>query len=327
MFDPFGGDDFIGSLFGFTSTLEDDILGFLNDLLTGVVAAFRVVFAALLAAVSAVWKGISATGKFLLHLWEGGIKGLLDKIVRGISAVIDYVEKLLAPIVRFLKRVRQIWDQVFKLYIKPYLNLLQKIRQYLLLLRLLHVKLAQKLDDRIVASEQLISSIFLQVRGYLNLALDTLNSLTDPRSLARLVLVGVAGRQVAAATVRIFTGLPIGFFFPNFAASAAPWERPVQGGADLADPRRNPSPSALLSGLADLPASYFAPPDPIPTDGALDEVGDSYIGATLIDQLLASAADLEAIEDDPLSIVAVVRDESGFSYDAGVAGATALLGV
>ena len=203
-------------------------------------------------------------------LWDHFFKGILTRIANAIIALHRWLEDHLGPVIRFLMKVRAYIDRIFNRYIRPILNMIQRVRQVLAVFRALHIKLAEELDAQLARIQGDIARVFLTVRGTLNQVIDVANALTDPTRLVRLIAISVAGRRAAAAIVRIFTGLPIGLFIPNFRADAPAWEKPVLTSKDLTDPARNPLAGSLFDSLLPSPLTPFLGVDPIPTTDDLN---------------------------------------------------------
>jgi hypothetical protein len=313
-----------------------DFLGSIGDLLNvgGILDAlgqFLAYVVNLVVAIANFLAGaIEAIGKFFLAIvqrvgnvfrwiYEHVFKGVLIKVANAIMRAHQWLEDHLAPVIKFLQKVRAYLDRIFKLYVKPILQLLQKVRQVLMVLRLLHVKWAVALDHRIAQIEGDIARIFLQIRGTLNSVIDTLNSVTTPSKFVRLVAVSVAGRRSAAAVIRLTTGLPAGFFFPTTKSEAPEWERPVKSSKDILSPFHNPPASTILGSLLPAPISDFVAGDPTPTDGEIDAVEPFGYGDQVLLQFIATETAQDALPDILRSPRIAVEHKTGAIFDAGAA--------
>lgn len=208
--------------------------------------------------IRSLFTGVALGANVFRSLWDGFFKKLLTKIVLGIVDFIDWVEKHLAPILKFLKKLRALIDRYYKLYIKPVLDMIHRVRRVLALMRLLHIKWADALDRRLAATEHAIAGVFLEIRGNLNRVIDLLNSFSHPSGMIRAVILIAAGRRAAALLIRTLTGLPLSYFFPAEGAGLKAWERFAPVDADYSSSKYNPPASAIA---ADMFASdYFATP-------------------------------------------------------------------
>jgi hypothetical protein len=261
----------IGELFGGASALLSGIWSALTYLFSLIGNVFIDLYNLIGSVLDFLYGILGKVAALFRRLWDGFFKGLLIRLANGILRVHQWLEAHLGPVIRFLQKVRAYIDRLYNIYVRPILNTIQQIRRVLVVLRALHIKFAEELDRRLLDIEGKIAHGFLTVRGALNATISWLNAASDPSRLARLVIVGVMGRRTVAAMVRIYTGLPIGFFLPNPRSDAPPWERPVYSVADLTDPARNPLPASLLPSLDPLAVSDFMAADPTPTDADINE--------------------------------------------------------
>lgn len=291
---------------------------FFQSLVAGIVAALQAVSEILLAVIGFLLRvadfivaGMGKVAGFFSYIWSHAISPFLSRVVSLIQQAHKFLEAKLAPVIKFLKRVRAIVDRYYKLYLKPYLNLIQKMRRYLAILKLLHIKWAQQLDARLAKTEQQLTRIFLDIRGSLNMVLNTVEAMTDPRKLSRWVLASVAGRRVAAATVRAFTGLPLGHFAPSNAVDRFAWERPPLTKADYTNPRFNPPPSVIMAGIFTAPSlDGTIDPDP-PDDATLDAAQPLDYFDNIRESLVAGEDTYDNLDAVDLSIRETVEQQQG----------------
>lgn len=110
----------------------------------------------------------------------GGFGKVLKRIAEAGRRVWDRLKDWVLPIVKFLKRVRELLDFIFEKFVRPILMLIQHIRQFLLLLRLLHIKWAEDLDRVLRQVQAEIAKPFEIVRKQLNGVLDVLELVLHP---------------------------------------------------------------------------------------------------------------------------------------------------
>lgn len=89
------------------------------------------------------------------------------------------------PVVDFLKKVKEWYDRIWKQWVQPVLNIMQRIRKILAIFKLFHLKWAEKLDSDIALIEGKIASNFLVFRNYLNLAISWSQFVVDPLGALR----------------------------------------------------------------------------------------------------------------------------------------------
>lgn len=311
-----GFGEFLGGLLSSIQAAISAIIDFLIKLVTAIGEAFRAVGEAIGSVLHYGLKALQSVGTFFKHLWDGFFKNLFTGVMKALSKVHQFLEAHLRPIINFIKKVRAIVDRIYKRYVRPYLQMLQRVRRWLAILKLLHIKFAETLDRRLAQTEAQIAHQFLLVRGTLNDVLNFLNSVADPRRLSRMVMVSIAGRRTAAAVIRAVTGLPLGFFFPHTGKGALPFEKPVTSHAQLVDPATNPPVSAILGGLLPLPVDGFESTDPTPDESELDGLETSPYFGFMADSLLDSELAEALIPDVPVSLLDAMHSGSGLLGDA-----------
>lgn len=315
-----------------------DFLSGIGDLFSGIgslAASLWSAFSWLYSLISAVFVGIynllvqvfqflygilGKVGGLFKKIWDGFFKGLLTRLANAIIKVHQWLETHLAPLIKFLQKVRAYIDRIYNRYVRPILNTIQQIRRVLLVLRALHIKWAEELDRRLLDIEGRIAQAFLTVRGALNAAISWLSAATDPPRLARLVIAGVMGRRTIAAMVRIYTGFPVGFFLPSTAPGAAPWELPILSASDLTDPARNPLPSALLPAVDPLAVNDFMATDPTPTNSDIDGMEANPYFAPWFQFIASADAGLGAPPACDMDLRRAVREQKGCVAGPGAIG-------
>jgi hypothetical protein len=252
---------------------------------------------------SSIFDGLKSIGSALQWVWQHIVKWLLISVCNIIIDIHHWLEDHTKGLRDLLHKIRDRLDRYWKLYVLPILKLIQHCRQFLMILRLMGVKWAQKLDAYLVQLQAKITSIFLTVKGTLNAVIDVVNALSDPPRLVRWIAASVAGRRSAAALCRMWTGLPLGMFLPYTGADAYPWEQPVMTSADVMDPDKNPPVSVILNGL--LPSSLlsFMDTDPSPSDAEVDQAQPLPYYANAMQALLAASAAADSSVDLPFDYV------------------------
>jgi hypothetical protein len=211
-------------------------------------------------------------GQFLHTLWDGFFKKIFTGLYSALVKLHQWLEARLRPLLTFLTKVRAYWDRLFKLYVKPLLNMIQHVRQFLGVLRLLGVKWAAALDAKLGKFESDIAGLFLQVRAILTGTIDILNALADPLNLFRRPTAVLSMRRIIPSLVRVTTGLPIGFFLPSPRGSSPLGVGRLPLNFNPGDPSQNPPASSYFAfddGLGTF--SGFAN-GVTPDDGAVDDV-------------------------------------------------------
>lgn len=237
----------LDSIFGF---LGDTVVAALEDFVVWlyqlIVVVFQVLYQLLVYVVNFFLGIAKAIAGFFERLWTGFFQGIFTKVWNAIKAASTWLEAKLGPVVKFLQKVRAYYLKWFNTYIKPFLVLLQHVRQYLQILSFLHVGFAQKLDAYLAQLQAKIVQSFATIVGTINTAIDILNAVMDPAYLLRKPTLLLSLRRQIPALVRVLTGRPPGYFFgaPGV-SSGSPFSLP-KFPLNLTDPSQNPLASTLL---------------------------------------------------------------------------------
>jgi hypothetical protein len=251
--------------------------------------------------INGVWVFLQAfardIGGFFRHIWDSGFKGVFQSIVRAVQSAHRWLESHLRPLIKFLQRVRAIYDRIYAHYIRPFLVLLQHIRQFLLILRALHINIGTELDRIIAGIENKIAGTFLQIRAVLNNAIDLLNIIADPGNLLRKPTLIISLRRIIPALIRAVTGYPPGYWFPSPRGASSRYFAPVAAGFNPLDPAQNPPASHYLDtddGTGNVPPidiGYTLSVDAIDKVDAIDFWDDSLYPAPACSDPIACLKD------------------------------------
>jgi hypothetical protein len=311
-----GFGDFLNSVFGDVAVFIGEIVRFLQALLVLLIQLFVFLWNAIVLVAQYALNALKATARFFAHLWKGFFNTILPKVLDVIRKVHKWLESHLRPVINWLKKA-QVWmEHHVWAPLRAYIQFLQRIRRYLLILRLLHIKWAEKLDQRLSRTESELAHTFLLVRGYFNQIISWVNAASDPLRLGRMVLAATFGRRMTAAVVRVITGLPIGFFFPHEGKGSHLYEQKVHSASALTDPRRNPPASDILFSLSPLPVDGFTSDDPTPSDAEIDGLETT----PYFDSLFTSVQDMDGFFDglagEILDVIEASENRVGVIYDA-----------
>jgi hypothetical protein len=239
-------------------------------------------------------------GQFLHTLWDGFFKRIFTGLYSALVKLHQWLEARLRPLLTFLTKVRAYWDRLFKLYVKPLLNMIQHVRQFLGVLRLLGVKWAAALDAKLGKFESDIAGLFLQVRAILTGTIDILNALADPLNLFRRPTAVLSMRRIIPALVKVTTGLPLGYFMPSPRKGAPLGLGFLPDNFNPADPSQNPPASSYFAfddGLGTFSgfANGVTPDDSAVDDlTILDYFDDGLYGPPLCNDAASCLAVLQA---------------------------------
>lgn len=310
--------DFVQGAFGGISGFINQVVQFLIALVGVIIKVIVFVWNTLIAVINYVLKAFKAVGEFFKHVWENGLKPLFGKFGELIKNAHQWLEDHLRPIIDWLRRAQQWLERHVWRPLRAYIQFLQRIRRYLTVLRLLHIKWAEALDRRLATTEAQLARAFLTVRGIFNQVLTWINAASDPLRLGRMVIFASIGRRSAAAMVRVLTGLPIGVFFPTLGKGSHLYEQPMVSVKDIYDPHRNPPASSILLGLSPIPMDGFSDVDPTPTDDQIDALEGLGYFADYIDMLAAGDALFDSMDTPRISILDTINERKGQLADAGM---------
>jgi hypothetical protein len=284
--------DFLGSLLSGGGAASAEVASLFAWLVNAMAALFSFLWGVLVAVANFLYGLIRALGKFLSHIWSEFFKKIWQRTLGGLIHDRVWQELRWGSLLDILRSLQRIFDAIFRRLIVPLLNLIQHIRRVLLILRLLHVRFAQRLDRQLARIQSGVARVFIEARSILNGIIDVVNGVSNPTSLVRIIVAVMRGRRIAGALTRGFTGLQIGFFLPSTQPGAMPWERPVLSCDDIADPERNPPPSVLIAGIFDQapPVFSFTEGDTVVEDVELD-LGEPL---SFYDEVLAACEFAEA---------------------------------
>jgi hypothetical protein len=284
--------DFLNGLIGFLGSIASEIAQVLVFLVNLIVQVFQFIWDVIQIVAGYILQVFKAISTFFQHLWDNFFKGIFTHLVTGINKVVGWIEQRLRPIINFLKQVRKYVDKIYNTYVRPFLKIIQQIRQFLQILKLLHIKIAAQLDALLAQVQRDVNGVFLQIRGILNTAIDLLNVLADPSKLLRKPTMVLSMRRTIHALIRQVTGLPPGFYFPSPRASAPKGIGFLPANFDPSNQDHNPPPSYYLGLDTGTPSFDFLGDGETIGDGAIDGLTllegmdpDDYPDSTCLDVL------------------------------------------
>jgi hypothetical protein len=262
---------FLGAIGGAVDSIASAIISLLGYILKVFVYLFSVVFQNESAIVNYFGESQSAFSRFLHTLWEQGIKAVMVGLWQHIRDAVKWLSKHVAKVIAVLQHVRDRLDRWYKLYVVPYLNSIQRIRGYLHILALLHIKLAAELDARLAQEQARIVQAFATVRAAVNAAIDIGNAIVDPAYLIRKPALLLSIRRQIPALIHAVTGRPPGYWFPSPRGAGAGHFAPSGSPFQFAGGKWQLAPSAFLSGNEGLPDLTPYAADFLLADTAVDQ--------------------------------------------------------
>jgi len=181
-FDPgqfFGG--IIDSLVGIINAIIAALV-FLFNLL---VAVFQFLYAALVAIANALVTGIKLIARGFAHVISDIVHG---RFLHLFQDYLDLKAKLtawLAPVLRILHRIKAIFDKFVLAPLLRYINLIQQMRKFLVVFRILGFKWAKKLDAQLADMERRVVQNVLVLESWINFAISAVSLIMDPSLIMR----------------------------------------------------------------------------------------------------------------------------------------------
>lgn len=259
-------------LFDIVQQILNWLLSILQWIWNALVSIAQFIWSILLQVFNWAWAGLKAVATIFRSIWDGFFKRIFLKVLNAITKAHLWLEAKLAPILNFLRKVRALYDHYFRLYVKPFLDVIQKIRRILAVLRFLHIQWAQQLDAVLAKIEGKIARAVLTIRGILNSMIDLVAALADPMLLIRRPTAVISFRRVFLSLIRVFTGRPPGYFIPSPKKGKAAGLGFLPSPFVASDPTFNPLASSYLPGDDGLGAfNGFTTTTP-PADTAVDEL-------------------------------------------------------
>ena len=152
------------------------ILGAIGGLLGGILGGGGSSLPAVQAALSSIGQeltnGLQVIGSALELLFTTIIPQFLKRLWDALKDLAGLIAKAMGDLQKILQWIRAVHDYLFRNFIAPILQVIQMLRGYLVLLRLLHVKFAVQLD-------QTLAGIEAEIYGKFQLAFSQLNKLTS----------------------------------------------------------------------------------------------------------------------------------------------------
>ncbi len=263
---------FLDGLLSSLANIAAEVAQIFAYLINLIVQVFQFVWGTLVNVFNFLYKIATSVVKFFQHIWSSFFKTIWPNVLKVLRKVHDFLEAKLGPIIRFLKKYRDLIDRNYRLYIKPILNFLQRVRQVLEVMRLMHIGFAKILDQKIAQLETTLTRNFLQLRGLLTSMINAINGIVDLPLLFRKPVLVLSVRRVFLSLIRVITGLPTGFWLPSPRKNPKKGTGPTPVKANFKDTDVNPPASSYLSGDDGLAGFDGFTSGVSPDDSAVDDL-------------------------------------------------------
>jgi len=182
--------DFLGAIGDVFSEIASIVTQLFIILWNYLIILFTFLWNVIVALANGVLAVFQTIGKWMVNVWQNYIRP-------GIVGAINIIEKIRGLISHWANKIigwvqkAQAW---YNRHILPGLQrqiaLIQKIRQFLTVLRIFHVKFAVKLDNYLAQLQGEIQQSIQAVLGTLNLVIDWIAIITDQTNLIRRNVLG-----------------------------------------------------------------------------------------------------------------------------------------
>jgi hypothetical protein len=189
----------LGSVLDAIGGVFNDIGEYLNKVLAIIWGDIKDVGDALKSVTDAIWKALNTIWTWLKEAWDWLKTNVIEPIHSWIHSVTQWLHQTLQPLIDWINQIRSMYEWYWNNILKPALNFIQRLRQFLLVFRLLGFKWAIQLDDYLSEAEQKLEQGFLYVWANLNLLAEWVNFIMDPFGLFQPQLFqGTVLRDVGA---------------------------------------------------------------------------------------------------------------------------------
>ena len=188
----------------FFGSILRSILGALQALLAFLwnvlVAVYNFLLTLLIAVGNFMLRIFGHVGRFFRNLWDKWIgKGIL-KLLELYDRLVQKLQRFLEPVLRVLRRIREIIDYWYNRIFGPIIQMIQSVRRVLEIFRIFHLKFAEKLDEKLLRLERKITEPYLILRAKINEVITWLTLGTDVKAI-------ISPHTILGSIARIFGAL------------------------------------------------------------------------------------------------------------------------
>jgi hypothetical protein len=182
--------DFLGSvgdIFGEIASLVAQVFAVLWHVM---VALFTFIWNTLVAVFNFLVSVFQNVAKLFARLWTDYVKPAINGLFNFIAKIYSAIHRVLDPLMRWIQKIRAWYDTHILPILKKQIQMIQRVRQFLTILRIFHVKWAQRLDDKLAGIQSKITDSIELVRGYLNMVISWIALITDQTNVIRRSVLG-----------------------------------------------------------------------------------------------------------------------------------------
>jgi hypothetical protein len=199
----------IGNAFGQLAQLLSEIFAFLWAALA---AALNFIWSVLVSMANAIVSIFKNVGSFFARMWTDYVKPAIRGIFTQVIKLFDRLNRLLAPLMKWIQKIRKWYDTHILPILLKEIQMIQRVRQFLAVLRILHVKWATVLDQKLQDIQGKIIQTVETVRQKLNEISNFLTIVSDPLLLAGSLTHARWAINFFDAVLKAITGNGWGWF-------------------------------------------------------------------------------------------------------------------
>jgi hypothetical protein len=184
----FGGFDPGGFFSGIIDTLVEIINAIISALVylfNLLVAVFQFLYAALVAIANVLVAAVKVIARGFIHVLSDIVHGRFLHLFQDYLDLKKKLTELLAPVLRILHTIKKIFDQYVTAPLLRFINMIQKLRQFLTIFRILGFKWAKKLDTALANWERRVVQNVLVLQAWINFAISAVSLIMDPSLIMR----------------------------------------------------------------------------------------------------------------------------------------------
>lgn len=231
---------FFGGIISTIIAVINAIISALVYLFNLLVEVFNFLYHALVAIANVLVKGVKLIARGFVHVINDIIHGRFVHLYEDYLKLKAKLAEIFAPVLRILKRIRAIYNQFVLAPLLRMIHLIQQIRQFLVIFRILGFKWAAKLDALLARQEQRLIHNVLVIQAWINLAISIIDLMVDPSLIMRKNFLLASLLSYLGAIKRVF------FFGANRTQSTDEVKQSQRDRTSLA-----PKTALLQSGFAD----------------------------------------------------------------------------
>lgn len=181
----FNPGDFFGGVISSIEAAIAAIVDALNFVWNTLVKVANFIWAALVTVANVLVSTVKVVARGFIHVLNDIVHGRFLHLFKDYLDLKAKITAWLAPVLRILQRIRQIYQQLVLAPLLRFINLIQHIRQFLVVFRLLGFKWAKRLDNSLTSIEQRVVKNTLVLQAWINLAISVLDLAIDPSLILR----------------------------------------------------------------------------------------------------------------------------------------------